>query len=87
MAENTESEYGTLSEYGTFNELKRVSGLIRKAMFDHIMGNIDRAKFLRIYYEYEGFLLEHGYVSMDDPYFEMDLPDANKFLKDKDGKE
>jgi hypothetical protein len=69
-------------DYGTFDELKRVSTLIRKGMFDYINGKKTKQEFLRLYYEYEGFLLEHGYVEMDDPYFKMDLPEAEKFLYD-----
>lgn len=77
--EDHNSRYG---DYGTFEELKRVSTTIRKGMFDYIMGKKTKAEFLRLYYEYEGFLLEHGYAEMNDEYFAMDLPDSEKFIYD-----
>jgi hypothetical protein len=49
-------------------------------MFDFYMGRIDKQKFLRVYWEFEGFLLEHEYAKEDD-YFKCDLPDTEKFLE------
>ncbi len=69
-------------KYGTPEELKKVAATIRKAMFDFIMGKITKYDFLQIYYGYECFLLEHEYVAEDDPYFEMDLPDGERFVHD-----
>jgi hypothetical protein len=68
--------------YGTHEELKDVAVIMRKAMFDFIMGKITKYAFLQIYYGYECFLLEHGYVETEDPYFEMDLPDGERFVHD-----
>lgn len=69
-----------IDDYGTKEELIRVAGTIRKTMFDFLMGKIDKKKFLRVYWEFEGFLLEHGYVEEDD-YFKCDLPDSERFLE------
>jgi hypothetical protein len=67
-------------EYGSFEELQQVSGTMRKFLFDYIMGTITKDHLWRVYNEYEGHLLEHGYVESDDPYFKMDLPDYESFL-------
>ena len=69
-----------LKDYGTKEELIRVVSTIRKTMFDFWMGKIDKKKFLRVYWEFEGFLLEHGYVE-EDKYFKCDLPDSERFLE------
>ena len=69
-----------LKDYGTKEELIRVAGTIRKTMFDFWMGKIDKKKFLRVYREFEGFLLEHGYVE-EDTYFKCDLPDSERFFE------
>jgi hypothetical protein len=69
-----------LDDYGTKEELIRVASTIRKTMFDFWMGKIDKKQFLRVYWEFEGFLLEHGYVE-EDKYFKCDLPDSKKFLE------
>lgn len=69
--------------YGSFEELQEVASTVRKYMFDYIMGKIDKRKFLSMYYEFEVSLLEHEYVSADDPYFDMDLPDEERFLAGK----
>lgn len=69
-----------LNDYGTKEELIRVASTIRKTMFDFWMGKIDKKKFLRVYWEFEGFLLEHGYVE-EDKYFKCDLPDSERFLE------
>ena len=71
-----------LNDYGTKEELIRVASTIRKTMFDFWMGKIDKKKFLRVYWEFEGFLLEHGYVE-EDEYFKCDLPDSERFLEKK----
>jgi hypothetical protein len=68
------------TDYGTKEELIRVANTIRKTMFDFYMGRVDKQKFLRVYWEFEGFLLEHEYAEEDD-YFECDLPDTEKFLE------
>jgi len=70
------------NKYGSKEELIYVASLIRKCMFDYIMGTIDKKEFLKFYYEFEGFLNEHEYADHNDKYFEMDLPDAKKFLKE-----
>jgi hypothetical protein len=69
-------------DYGTFEELKRVSATIRKGMFDYITGKKTNEEFLRLYYGYEVFLLEHEYVESNEAYFEMDLPEAENFIFD-----
>ena len=71
-----------LKDYGTKEELISVASTIRKTMFDFWMGKIDKKKFLRVYWEFEGFLLEHGYVEKD-KYFKCDLPDTEKFLQEQ----
>ena len=71
-----------LNDYGTKEELIGVASTIRKTMFDFWMGKIDKKKFLRVYWEFEGFLLEHGYVE-EDKYFKCDLPDSERFLEKK----
>ena len=71
-----------LNDYGTKEELIGVASTIRKTMFDFWMGKIDKKKFLRVYWEFEGFLLEHGYVEKD-KYFKCDLPDTEKFLQEQ----
>ena len=71
-----------LKDYGTKEELIRVVSTIRKTMFDFWMGKIDKKKFLMVYWEFEGFLLEHGYVE-EDKYFKCDLPDTEKFLQEQ----
>ena len=60
-----------LNDYGTKEELIGVASTIRKTMFDFWMGKIDKKKFLRVYWEFEGFLLEHGYVE-EDKYFKCE---------------
>lgn len=70
----------SLNDYGTKEEIIRVAGTIRKTMFDFWMGKIDKKQFLRVYWEFEGFLLEHGYVE-EDNYFKCDLPDSERFLE------
>jgi len=72
----------SFNDYGTKEELIRVASTIRKTMFDFWMGKIDKKKFLRVYWEFEGFLLEHGYVE-EDEYFKCDLPDTEKFLQEQ----
>ena len=69
-----------LNDYGTKEELIGVASIIRKTMFDFWMGKIDKKQFLRVYWEFEGFLLEHGYVE-EDKYFKCDLPDSERFLE------
>ena len=69
-----------LKDYGTKEELIRVAGTIRKTMFDFWMDKIDKKQFLRVYWEFEGFLLEHRYVE-EDKYFKCDLPDSERFLE------
>ncbi|WP_396180263.1 hypothetical protein [Flavobacterium sp.] len=68
------------TDYGSKEELIKVANTIRKTMFDFYMGRIDKQKFLRVYFEFEGFLLEHGYAEEDD-YFKCDLPDTERFLE------
>ena len=69
-----------LNDYGTKEELIGVASTIRKTMFDFWMDKIDKKQFLRVYWEFEGFLLEHGYVK-EDKYFKCDLPDSERFLE------
>ncbi len=69
-----------LNDYGTKEELIGVASTIRKTMSDFWMGKIDKKKFLRVYWEFEGFLLEHGYVE-EDKYFKCELPDSERFLE------
>lgn len=64
----------------TKEELISVANIIRKTMFDFYMGKIGKKKFLKVYWEFEGFLLKHGYVEQDN-YFKSGLSNIERFLK------